>query len=87
MYTAHLCGLLQGLHGEGEVPTLGQVIIVHALGHFGDGVIAGQPLPPQLAQLPSISVCTSHANKLKQADLVLRPCKSCWKATGSCACM
>ena len=40
----YLCWLLQGLCGEAEVATLVQVVIVHALGDLGNGIIAGQPL-------------------------------------------
>ena len=37
---AYLCCFLQGLGSEGEVATLAQVVVVHALGDLGDGIIA-----------------------------------------------
>lgn len=65
MSTTHLCGLLQGLRGEGEVAALAQVVVVHALGHLGDGVIAGQSLPTQSC---STTVhCSSQLCKQAQA--------------------
>ena len=36
----HLCGLLQGVCSEGKVATLVQVVIVHALGDLGNGIVA-----------------------------------------------
>ena len=53
MSTADLCCLLQGLHGEGQVATLAQVVIVHALSHLGDGIIARQTLPVQSCSMPN----------------------------------
>ena len=36
----YLCWLLQGLCGEGEMATLVQVVVVHALGDLGNGIVA-----------------------------------------------
>lgn len=64
---SYLCGLLQGLHGEGQVTTLAQVVIVHALGHLGDRIIAGQALHPTAAQSPT-SILYRNANKVMQTS-------------------